>query len=212
MGTISHLRLPRRQRPTAKNGKVAPPPRRRNADRRSREYLTQREVDKVLVAARRTGRYGHRDETLVLLTFRHALRVSEAVAVRWDQVDLQTGLLHVVRRKNGTPSTHPLRGTELRALRRLRREWPDSPYVFCSERKSAMTPSNVRKLMTRLGKAAGLPFPIHPHMLRHATGYKLANEGHDTRSIQQYMGHKNIMHTVRYTELASDRFKDFFCD
>jgi site-specific recombinase XerD len=75
-----------------------------------------------------------------------------------------------------------------------------------------MTPSNVRKLMTRLGKAAGLPFPIHPHILRHATGYKLANDGHDTRSIQQYMGHKNIMHTVRYTELASDRFKDFFCD
>ena len=75
-----------------------------------------------------------------------------------------------------------------------------------------MTSSNGRKLMTRLGKAAGLQFPIHPHMLHHATGYKLANDGHDTRSIQQYMGHKNIMHTVRYTELASDRFKDFFCD
>jgi type 1 fimbriae regulatory protein FimB/type 1 fimbriae regulatory protein FimE len=161
------------------------------------------------VAARRTGRYGHRDETLVLLTFRHALRVSETVALRWDQVDLQTGLLHVVRRKNGTPSTHPIRGTEIRALRRLRREWPDSPYVFCSERGAS---SNVRKLMTRLGKAAGLQFPIHPHMLRHATGYTLANDGHDTRSIQQYMGHKNIMHTVRYTELAPDRFKDFFHD
>jgi len=75
-----------------------------------------------------------------------------------------------------------------------------------------MTSSNVRKLMTRLGKAAGLQFPIHPHMLRHATGYKLANDGHDTRSIQQYMGHKNIMHTVRYTELAPDRFTKFFRD
>ncbi len=212
MGTISHLPVPKRPGPTAKNGKVRPPRRRKNADRRSREHLTAREVDQLLAAARRSGRYGHRDETLVLTMFRHALRVSEAVALRWDQVDLEAGLLHVVRVKNGTPSTHPLRGVELRALRRLRRNWPESPYVFASERGAAMTSSNVRKLIGRLGQAATLPFSVHPHMLRHACGFKLANDEQDTRSIQHYMGHKNIMHTVRYTELAPERFKDFFSD
>lgn len=75
-----------------------------------------------------------------------------------------------------------------------------------------MTDSNVRKLLARLGVVARLPFPVHPHMLRHACGYKLANEGHDTRSLQQYLGHRNIQHTVRYTELAPDRFKNFFGD
>jgi type 1 fimbriae regulatory protein FimB/type 1 fimbriae regulatory protein FimE len=100
----------------------------------------------------------------------------------------------------------------MRALRQLRREWPDSPYLFVSERSGPMTASNVRKLVARTGLAAKLPFPVHPHMLRHACGYKLANEGHDTRSLQHYLGHKNIVHTVRYTELAPDRFKSFWKD
>jgi type 1 fimbriae regulatory protein FimE len=132
--------------------------------------------------------------------------------LRWDAVDLKAGLLHVSRVKNGMPSTHPLRGPELRALRELRREWPDGPYLFVSERGAPMTPSNVRKLVARLGLAAKLPFPVHPHQLRHACGYKLANDGVDTRSLQHYLGHKNIAHTVRYTELAPDRFKTFFRD
>ena len=129
--------------------------------------------------------------------------------MRWEQIDLKAGLVHVARLKNGLPSTHPIRGPELRALRELRREYPESPYLFVTERGGPMTPATARKLIARAGELAKLPFPIHPHMLRHSAGYKLANEGHDTRSIQQYLGHRNITHTVRYTELSPERFKRF---
>jgi len=206
------LSLVRESRPTAQNGKVAPPRRVTNRERRTREHLTPQEVEKLTRAASRIGRYGHRDATLILLAYRHGLRVSELVALRWDQIDLEQGLLHVARVKNGTPSTHPLRGPELRALRRLRREQGTSPYVVTTERGSAMTDSSVRKIIARAGQEARLGFPVHPHMLRHACGFKLANEGHDTRAIQHYLGHRNIQHTVRYTELAADRFKRFWSD
>lgn len=164
-------------------------------------------------AARSLGRHGHRDATLVLIAYRHALRVSELVAIRWDQVDLEQGLMHVGRLKNGTPSTQPVRGPELRALRRLRRDYSKSPYLFVTERGGPMTDSNARKMLRRAGDAAGLEsLKVHPHMLRHACGYKLANDGHDTRAVQHYLGHKNIQHTVRYTELTADRFKGFWRD
>ena len=125
-------------------------------------------------------------------------------------MELKAGLLHVTRRKNGTPSAHPLQGDELRALRALRRDWPDSPYLFASERGGPMTDSNVRKLIARLGVAAKLGFPVHPHQLRHACGYALVQQGHDTRRIQLWLGHKNITHTVRYTALSDAPFKDFW--
>ena len=196
------------------NTEIRKVPRRpKNADVRSREYLTPSEVEKLMAAAGAVERYGHRDATLLLLAYRHGLRVSELVSLRWDQVDLKHGLLHVKRLKNGTPSTHPLRGPELRALRKLQREQTlAGGYAFTSERGGPMTTDNVRKMMQRAGKKARISFPVHPHMLRHATGYKLANDGHDTRAIQHYLGHKNIQHTVRYTELAPTRFKDFWKD
>jgi type 1 fimbriae regulatory protein FimE len=211
--------------PVAENGKVVPfrsrkpvqksgptPPRRQpNKAVRTREYLTPEEVTKVIKAAQ-DGRYGQRDATAILVAYRHGFRVSELVSLRWEQIDLKAGLLHVNRLKNGTPSTHPLRGAELRALRQLRRDWPDSPYVFCSERGGPMTGSNVRKLLARCGEAARLPFPVHPHMLRHACGFKLANDGQDTRAIQLYLGHKNIQHTTKYTELSPARFQNFWKD
>lgn len=193
-----------------KTGKL--PRRRRNQEVRSREYLTAEEIEGVMKAAGGAGRHGHRDATLVLLAYRHGLRVSELVGLRWDQVDLKQGLLHVARRKNGTPSTHPLRGPEIRALRRLERDYPETQYVFVSERKGPMTPSNVRKMIARAGTAARIPFPVHPHMLRHACGFKLANDGQDTRAVQHYLGHRNIQHTVRYTELAAGRFNGFWQD
>src|ERR1019366_4587299 len=193
-------------------GSPLPPPRQTNASRRRREYLTPDEIDKLLQASSKLGRHGARDRTLILIAYRHGLRVSELVALRWDQVDLKAGLLHVARLKNGIASTHPIRGPELRALRELRRDYPSSPYLFVSELGGPLTPATVRKLITRAGEKAKLPFPIHPHMLRHSTGYKLANDGHDTRAIQQYLGHRNITHTVRYTELSPERFKGFWKD
>ena len=197
--------------PTTENGKVSPPRRVRNLERRTREHLTPDEVEKLMTAAGRLGRHGHRDATLILIAYRHALRVGELVALRWDQVDFAQGLLHVARLKNGSPSTHPLRGPEIRALRRLKRE-DEGSYVFTTERGGPLTTSTVRKLIARAGEVAGIGFPVHPHMLRHATGFKLANDGHDTRAIQHYLGHRNIQHTVRYTEMAPDRFKGFWRD
>ena len=209
---VVRLRGKQSPSPTILNGKV-PPIRKSNKDVRSREHLTPDEVDKLMNAAKSFGRHGHRDATLILLTYRHGLRVSELVALRWDMVDLRQGLLHVNRLKNGVTSTHPIRGPELRALRKLKRSYPDTPYLFVTERKGPLTTSTVRKIVARAAENAQLKgLAIHPHMLRHSTGYKLANDGHDTRSIQHYLGHKNIQHTVRYTELSPNRFKDFWQD
>ena len=194
------------------NGKVAPPARKKNKDLRPREYLTGSEIELLRKAAKKAGRHGHRDSTLILITYRHALRVSELVTLRWDSVDLQQGLLHVNRLKGGVASSHPISGVEIRALRRLKRDYNKSPFIFTTERKGPLTASTVRKMIARAGVNAGIEFPIHPHMLRHSTGYKLANDGQDTRSIQLYMGHRNIQHTVRYTELSPDRFKEFWDD
>jgi integrase len=189
------------------------PIRRPNAELRSREYLTPSEVAKLLKVAGQRSRYGQRDACLILLTYRHGLRVSELVALRWDQADLKAGLLHVRRAKNGTASTHPMQGDELRALRQLARDWPDhGGFVFVSERGGPISVDGVRKLITRTGQEAKLPFPVHPHMLRHACGFKLANDGHDTRALQLWLGHRNIQHTVRYTELSPARFKGFWRD
>jgi type 1 fimbriae regulatory protein FimB/type 1 fimbriae regulatory protein FimE len=210
MGNVSYLSEAKKPAPTTVNGQV-PPHRRKNTDVRSREYLTQTEIAALLKAAKR-GRYPQRDATLIDLAYRHGLRVSELVAVRWDQLDLKAGTIHVNRLKGGVPSVHPLRGPELRALRQLRKDWPNSSYLFATERGGPMTASGVRKIIARLGVAAKLPFPIHPHMLRHSTGYKLASDGHDTRSLAHYLGHANLQNTARYTALSSDRFKAFFKD
>lgn len=192
---------------------VKTPPRKpTNVDRRSREYLTPQEVDQVITAARKMGRHSSRDAALILLMYRHGLRVSEAVSLRWDAVNLRQGLLHVHRIKNGEPAVHPLRGPELRALRQLRRAYSDTPYLFVSERGGPLTPRAVRHIVLRAGEIAGLSFPIHPHMLRHACGFYLANKGIDTRAIQQYLGHRNIQHTVRYTALTPHRFTNFWDD
>ena len=165
-----------------------------------------------MAAARKSSRYGHRDATMILIAFRHGLRAGELCDLQWHQVELAAGRLHVRRSKCGTPSVHPIQGDEIRALRRLQRGQPPGPRVFSSERGGPMTPKSFHTLIARLGARAGMPFPIHPHMLRHACGFALANAGHDTRALQAWLGHRNIQHTVRYTELAPDRFKDFWRD
>ncbi len=168
----------------------------------------------MIVAARQAGgRLAERDALLIMTAFRHGLRAAELAALRWEQVDLQAGALHVARRKNGSPSTHPLRGPELRALRSWQRQqYEAAPYVFTSLRGGPLTIRTVHSVVAAAGRAARLEFPVHPHMLRHATGFYLANAGQDTRAIQLYLGHKNIQHTVRYTELSPQRFKDFWRD
>jgi type 1 fimbriae regulatory protein FimB/type 1 fimbriae regulatory protein FimE len=202
----AHLRL---VKPRTVNRTVMPtrPP---NSDLRTREYLTEAEVERLMEAAK-DNRYGHRDATMILIAYRHGLRAAETVDLRWDQVEFRSATLHVRRVKRGTPSVHPLQGDELRALRRLQREQePKSPFVFTSERATPFTTAGFARMLERAGKAARLPFKAHPHMLRHAAGYALANRGHDTRALQSYLGHKNIQHTVRYTELSPARFKCFW--
>jgi type 1 fimbriae regulatory protein FimB/type 1 fimbriae regulatory protein FimE len=206
MSTTAHLNL---VRPTTQKRTVGGR-RKPNADYRSREHLTETEVEKLLEAAR-DNRHGHRDYTIVLVAYRHGLRVSEVVDLRWNQIDFGAATLHVRRAKQGIPSTHPIVGDELRALRRLQREQqPKSAFVFTSERGAPFANRGFQALIERLGVAAKLEIKAHPHMLRHACGYALANKGHDTRALQAYLGHRNIQHTVRYTELAPDRFKDFW--
>jgi type 1 fimbriae regulatory protein FimB/type 1 fimbriae regulatory protein FimE len=202
----NHLRL---VSPAAKNRTVRPR-RPTNATLRTREYLTDNEINRLMKTAS-DNRYGHRDATMILVAYRHGLRSAELVDLRWDQIDFNTGNLAVRRIKRGSPATHPIRGDELRALRRLRREQePKSAFVFTSERGAPFTTAGFAKMVERLGIAARIGFKTHPHMLRHACGYALANKGHDTRALQAYLGHKNIQHTVRYTELSPDRFKDFW--
>jgi type 1 fimbriae regulatory protein FimB/type 1 fimbriae regulatory protein FimE len=211
MSKVVALKVSQDTAPNNLNGKV-PPRRVKNKEVRSREWLTEKEVDMLLKSAKQVGRHKHRDYTMILVAYRHGLRVSELVGLRWGQVDLDQGLLYVTRVKGGTTSTHPIQGPTLRALRKVKREYPDTPYIFTTERKGPLTTSTVRKLVARAGRLAGFPFPVHPHMLRHAAGYKLANDGQDTRAIQHYLGHKAIQHTVRYTELSPNRFNSFWKD
>jgi site-specific recombinase XerD len=194
---------------SAEKRTVATPVRRPNAELRTREHLTPSEVE-ALIAAAKGNRQGHRDATMVLIAYRHGLRAAELVDLRWEQIALDEGVMHVRRVKSGTPATHPLKGDELRALRRLQRESGLSPFVFVSQRGAPFTVSGFRRMVERASTEAGLEIKAHPHMLRHACGYALANKGVDTRTLQAYLGHRNISHTVRYTELAPGRFKDLW--
>jgi type 1 fimbriae regulatory protein FimB/type 1 fimbriae regulatory protein FimE len=182
-----------------------------NADLRQREYLTPAEVERLIKAARH-DRYAQRNATLILVAFRHGLRASEIADLEWSQVEWgRNPTLHVRRAKNGTPAAHPIRGDELRALRELQRNTTGT-FVFETERGGPFTADAINRLVKRIGERAGFAFMVHVHMLRHACGYKLANDGVDTRTIQAYLGHKSIQHTTRYTELAPTRFKDLWRD
>jgi integrase len=197
-------------KPDVGNRAVAPT-RLANSEYRSREHLTPSEVEKLIEAAK-TNRYGHRDATMLLVAYRHGLRASELCELEWSQVDFNSATLHVRRAKNGKPATHPIRGDEMRALRKLQREAAKSPFVFVNERGTPFSPEGFNWLVKRTGQKAGMPFQVHAHMLRHSAGYKLAGDGHDTRAIQDYLGHRSISNTVRYTELSPTRFKEFWRD
>ena len=178
---------------------------------RPREYLTEAEVERLIEAARKRGRNGPRDACAILLAYRHGLRASELCTLKWAQIDLRHGRLHVNRAKGGQESVHPLHGPTLRALRPLQHATA-APYVFVTEAGTPVTPAWFLRMVQRTGVAAKLPFSVHPHMLRHSTGYKLANQGEDTRSLAHYLGHRNLQSTARYTALAPDRFAKFWKD
>jgi site-specific recombinase XerD len=196
-------------RPQIENGTV-PPARQTNASVRSREYLTDKEVTSLMKAAG-NNRQGHRDATMILLTYRHSLRVCELVDLRWTDIDFHTARVNIRRAKGSISGAHPLLGDELRALRQLKREDSGEEFVFMTERGAPFTTAGFRKLLSRLAIKAGLKnLKVHPHMLRHATGYTLANKGTDTRTLQEYMGHRNIQNTVGYTALNASRFKNLW--
>jgi len=202
----------------------ATPKKRRVASEGERKHLTTLEVDRLLAATKDNPRTGLRDRCLILLMFRHGLRVTEACAMRVDQVDLESKILQVQRLKGGLSTTQPLRTEEIRLLKgwmaereRWLRQWRrkeggtgaamDRHALFLSARGTALSRKTFWALLRRYGELAGLALPPHPHMLRHACGFALADQGADTRLIQDYLGHRNIQHTVRYTATNPVRFE-----
>jgi type 1 fimbriae regulatory protein FimB len=175
-----------------------------------RKHLTGRQIEK-LIATTKGSRNESRDRCLLLLMFRHGLRVSEALGLILSQIDLEGRTLHVARLKGGLSTTHPLRGDELRALRAWladrERMQPHTKTLFVSERRGPLSRKTAWLAIRRYGEAAGLEIAAHPHMLRHACGFALADQGADTRLIQDYLGHRNIQHTVRYTATNPARFE-----
>ncbi len=181
-----------------------------NSEYRQREHLTGAEIERLIKYAK-LGRHGQRDATLILTMYRHGLRAIEAADLEWSSIDWKAAMMHVTRAKGSKPGTHPIMGDELRSLRALQRE-TEGAYVFQTERGTPFDANSINTLIKRIGIKAKMPFSIHAHMLRHSTGFYLANKGTDTRTIQDYLGHVNIQHTVRYTELAPTRFKGLWRD
>ena len=188
------------------DGRRMPPGRRPNgASGREREYLTPAEIERLVKMARRRGRHGSRDALAILMGFRHGLRVSELVGLRWSQVDFTTARLTVHRAKGSASSTHPILGDELRELRKIQRDQPaGSQFILVGER-GPVSVAWFQRMLSRVGAECGLPL-VHAHMLRHSTGFALADKGRDLREIQDYLGHRSIANTVIYTKLRPGRF------
>ena len=185
---------------------VMRPVRKANAEYRVREHLTETEIEKLLATLKR-NRHGHRDWLIGLMIYRHGLRVSEACDLRWDDIDLAARTITIRRLKGSRDSTHYLERDELAGLRRLVRK---GAYVFVNERGDPFKREGIARMIQRTGEAAGLPFPVHVHKLRHACGYALANKGMDTRRLQHYLGHASIANTVRYSAMSPEPFRDIW--
>jgi integrase len=177
----------------------------KNAEVRGREHLEEEEVNAMIKAAAAVGRNGKRDACMILIAYRHGLRVSELIALRWDQINLDHGTIYVKRLKGSIHGTHDLGKKEKAALRKLGAN--RRGVVFRSSLGGAMTRDTFNKIIKRAGEKAGLEFQVHPHMLRHACGYYLTGKGKQTRIIQDWLGHTNIANTVRYTALCAERFR-----
>jgi site-specific recombinase XerD len=208
-GKIIRLRQAKKYRNATSGSKG----RRRNAAYRVREHLTEAEIDKLLDSLKR-NRHGHRDWLVGLIIYRHGLRVSEACDLRWDDIDLPKRTIIVRRLKGSTDSVHYLERDEVNGLKLLHRQQQadgsKAAYVFINERGQPFGRMGIGRMVERAGEAAGLPFPVHVHMLRHSTGYALAARGMDTRRLQHFLGHASITNTVRYTAMSPEPFKDIW--
>ena len=203
MSSVVQLRPSMAEKPTVAHGRG------KNETYRTREYLTEAEIERLLAAAGKS-RNPNRDRLLVLMAYRHALRVSELVDLRVDQMDLKAATIHVRRAKNGTPGIHGLQGDELRLIRAVMRENGEHcRYLFISERNAPLSIDGAQKLIKRFGESANLP-RLHIHMLRHSAGYALAGRGVDTRTLQAFMGHRSISNTVIYTAVADRRLRNIW--
>ena len=176
-----------------------------------RRYLTGKEVQAMMLAARH-GATGERDYCLILLAFRHGMRISELLDLHYRDLDLNEGRINIRRLKNGFSTIHPLRFDEREAVERWSQERADwrgasrTDAVFISRRGTPLSRQQAYRIIRAAGIDAGTVTHTHPHMLRHACGYELAERGADTRLIQDYLGHRNIRHTVRYTASNAARF------
>jgi type 1 fimbriae regulatory protein FimB/type 1 fimbriae regulatory protein FimE len=175
-----------------------------------KRHLTPSEVDRLIKAATTIGRYGARDALMIRVAYVHGLRSGEVTGLLWSDVDLDGRTVYVRRLKGSKNATHPLTKDVIRSLKRLRGD--RTGFVFKTERGTPLSPNGFGKIVRRAGEVAGFEFVAHPHMLRHGAGYKLANDGVDTRSLQAYLGHSNIRHTVHYTATSPSRFKNFWND
>lgn len=176
-----------------------------------RKHLTQSEVERLLMSAKEGGN-PERDYCLIYMSFLHGFRVSETCQLLLSDIDLQAKSLFIRRMKNGFNTNHPLLNNEIRAIRawlkvRNSMSGSETDWLFLSRQGKPLTRQRVHQLISQFGVAAGISVPSHPHMLRHACGFALADRGIDTRLIQDYLGHKNIRHTVHYTASNSERFE-----
>ena len=186
--------------------------RRRRVSRKSQDYLRPEEMRRLLEAALNNGRYAHRNYTLILLCYRHALRISELTEVRWRMIDFNRKVIRVKRIMNGINSVQPLRREELTALRKLKRDYPGHSYLFVSRLGKPLSEKVISRVVAEAGRRAKLRVRATPSMLRRGSGHALAEAGHSMVTVQHYLGHRNILHTLPYFELPERPFKGFWKD
>jgi len=178
----------------------------------TRDYVTPREVDRLLAVTIDKGRHGNRNYLLILLCFRHGLRLSELADLQWRMFDFDRKLLRVSRSLHGIDSRHPLSSMELKALRKLRKDYPGSRYLFVSGDGSRLSSRSISRIIAEAGEDAGIKIPVNPRVLSRGSAHALARAGHNVIALQHYLGHRNILETLRYVELPARPFKDFWKD
>lgn len=184
-----------------------------NASKRDREYLLASEINRLLVAAKsdKNDFLATRNHLIILLSYRHGLRISEVTSLRWSQVELEQARIHIKRLKGSNSGVHPLAADECRFCLKLSKSQPTkSQWIFTSKNGIPLTRDGITKALAKICTIAKLEIPFHHHMLRHSCGYALAAKGHDTRLIQEYLGHRSIEHTVVYTALDAERFESLW--